>query len=127
MAANRRKIEPHWPAWYFPEAPFGSAVRYISALCPWITFANIGFSDKKAKHLEVELGTASAAPVSQFDFNCLTERGKVIAARLKLQTDRNIPLGFEIETKIRSVLNELSSIEFSRTALQTSKAVGKKK
>ena len=61
MAATKRsssrtrktsnKIRADWPTWYYPDAPLGSAVRYLAALSP--KFHWVGIYIKKGEELEL--------------------------------------------------------------------------
>lgn len=49
-------ILPQWPVWYFPDAPLGSAVKYIASLSPRWDWVGIYILKHKAKRKEFVLG-----------------------------------------------------------------------
>jgi GAF domain-containing protein len=81
---SSRGISPNWPAWYQPESPLGSAVRYVAGLSP--KFDWVGIYVLKGKHLE--LGPFIGAPSEHTRIPV----GKgVCGAAVAENADQNIP------------------------------------
>lgn len=51
-----RRINPNLPVWYQPEAPLGSAVRYVASLSPKFNWTGIYILKGKTLHLGPYIG-----------------------------------------------------------------------
>jgi GAF domain-containing protein len=81
---SSKGISPDWPVWYQPEAPLGSAVRYVAALSP--RFNWVGIYVLKGKFLE--LGPFIGAPT---DHKRIAVGQGVCGTAVAENADQNIP------------------------------------
>lgn len=83
-STSHTKISPNWPVWYHPDAPLGSAVRYIASLSP--KFHWVGIYELKGKSLE--LGPFIGAPTEHTRIPV----GKGVCGTAVLENvDQNVP------------------------------------
>lgn len=54
-----KPISPDWPVWFDPEAPLGSAVRYVASLSPRFNWVGIYELRGKTLHLGPYIGAPS--------------------------------------------------------------------
>lgn len=59
MSPKAVSISPDWPVWYQPEAPLGSAVRYIAGLSPKFNWVGIYVLKGKTLELGPYIGAAT--------------------------------------------------------------------
>lgn len=52
----RNNINPDWPAWYTPQSPLGSAVKYVAALSPRFNWVGIYLLKGQGSKMVLELG-----------------------------------------------------------------------
>jgi GAF domain-containing protein len=81
---SHQSISPDWPVWYQPEAPLGSAVRYVASLSP--KFNWVGIYVLKGKTLE--LGPYIGAKT---DHTRIAVGQGVCGTAVALNEDQNVP------------------------------------
>ncbi len=58
-SANSQEIQPHWPVWFFPDSPLGSAVRYVASLSSRFNWVGIYLLKEETLELGPFLGSPS--------------------------------------------------------------------
>ncbi|MDR3605848.1 MAG: hypothetical protein P4M08_00540 [Oligoflexia bacterium] len=90
------------PVWYQPEAPFGSALRYLASLSPH--FHWVGISVLKGKRLEPGPSLGDRKGGGKFVASIRDAAGKVLG---QIEIDRSdLPMA-ELEKIVQRVADEL--------------------
>lgn len=95
------------PVWCQPEAPLGSAVRYVASLSPAINW--VGVSRWKGKVLKPGPSIGTRARKSKLDFPILDPAGKRVG-RLEVESGLPEAFGAEQEMMIKKVAAELGAV-----------------
>lgn len=105
---NSTLIRAEWPVWYFPDAPLGSAVKYIASLSPHFDWVGISSFEGKGWKQGPSLGTLQQDPVQRWSIEIRDRKGKLLG-QIEIECLSNQALRLEEEI-IRRVASELGEL-----------------
>ena len=117
MPRSEDKIQLKWPYWYHPDAPLGSADRYVASLSGcfnWVgiyilkgDYLELGpFLGEPTEQTEIPVGTGVCGAPSEWVVLIQDKKGKTLG---QINIDSHTPAAFgpEVENRVRKVAEEL--------------------